>query len=177
MDQMDQHIRNLDQRVRRLTQVVYGLPIAFCLLTALMAAVDDPLQTSSNSEKTHEVLRMRKLEVLNKEGQVIFSISSDAINSGVLALNHNNGNPLLECRTGDFGQAALAILGQNGDPAVCLSQHVSKNQPAIKAGGLIQVFSDRKEPVVWLTSNEKGEGQITLASQGGKEIRKIGLKP
>ena len=116
-------------------------------------------------------IQARGIEIINKMGQVIFSVSSDANQNGALKLNRANGENFLTSGLGDFGHPALAIGLGDGRPLVILGQSLNKQ------GGMLQIVSKDRIPVLWATTNEKGEGQLILNEKDGTTVKRIGPQP
>jgi hypothetical protein len=171
-------MHELQQRINRLERLhrIYSVILVFFSMTGIIATFSWVLPRHANGvpntvPDTASVLRTRKLEVIGPQNQTVFTVYSDAGDAGVMELNHQNGKPLLVCRTGDFGQPAMAIYTAKSEPLVLLGQN------AHKTGGMLQVASQDSVPVLWATSDEKGEGQLSISSKDGKTVRKIGPKP
>ncbi len=171
MDDLQIRINKLERKVKVFEITLLCLISAGVLATQIGAAADPHKTPGKDAKDIEDVIRARKIEVLNKENQIIFSVSTDAINAGVLEVNHQNGKPLFQCRQGDFGLPGLAISTMDGIPVAVLGQNMNKQ------GGMLQIISKDKVPVLWATINEKAEGQLLILSKDAKTVKTIGLQP
>lgn len=123
-----------------------------------------------NPDQKIDVITAKRLQVVNKKGQVVFSVSTDAAGGGVLELDYANGKKILEARAGDFGLACLAMYSRRGKPTATLRE-------SDHGGGMLKVLSSTMQPVVVVADDENGEGRIVfLSKDGGKKMRQISLQ-
>ncbi len=167
MDEMQTALERIEARSKRANYFL-GASIGLIALVAVFEANGEQKQSAPIAD----VIRTRRIEVVNPHGQVVFAVSTDPADSGVMELNYASGKPLLGARVADFGPA-LAVCATDGSPLVILGQNYLDKG----GGGMVQVISKEKKPVVWATTNTDGDGRLLILDRDGKPGKDIGPKP
>ncbi len=119
-------------RVERQCRVYRGILVLAGL--GLLALVS--LGLDREEKITQDVVRTRRLEVVNKEGRVVGSMFSGLQNGGTLIL-----------RKSDDG--AAVVLDSN-----------------LHAGGTVVLFNDWREPAIQMHPTRTGDGLLMIKSRG-----------
>ena len=114
-----------------------------------------------------DTLRVHELEVVNAAGHVVFSVSTDAGDAGVMQLSNQNGDPIAIIRRGDFGHPALVLYSRDGSPAVILREGES-------GAGMLKILSPSLMPLFCAGADDHGDGELMLVSKDGAHMRRIG---
>ena len=119
-------------RVERQCRVYRGILVLAGL--GLLALVS--LGLDHGEKITQDVVRTRRLEVVNKEGRVVGSMFSGFQNGGVLILRKSD-------------DAAAVVLDTN-----------------LHAGGTVVLFNDWGEPAIQMHPTRTGDGLLMIKSRG-----------
>jgi len=142
--------------------------IALVLLLALLARETrrTKVLAGEESDRKTDVITAKRLEVINKKGQVVWSVFTDNAGHGVHELKYGNGKTIFTARAGDFEMAALAVYSRRGKPSAILRE-------GFQGGGVLEIISRKMQPVVQVISDENDEGGIILLSHDAKKMKRI----
>ncbi len=119
-------------RVERQCRVYRGILVLAGL--GLLAFVS--LGLDHGEKETQDVVRTRRLEVVNKEGRVVGSMFAGFQNGGALILRNSDGG-------------VAAVLDSN-----------------THAGGTVILFNDWREPAIQMHPTRAGDGLLMIKSRG-----------
>ena len=119
-------------RLERQCRVYRGILVLAGL--GLLAFVS--LGLDHGEKETQDVVRTRRLEVVNKEGRVVGSMFSGFQNGGALILRNSDGG-------------VAAVLDSN-----------------THAGGTVILFNDWREPAIQMHPTRAGDGLLMIKSRG-----------
>ena len=170
MDEVMLRLKRLERHLRIGKSVLLVAVGAYAISEVLKVNAGDIRPNAPTSSPAQDVLRSRRIEVVNARGAVVFSVDTDVVGGGVMELRYGNGKTLLTAGAGDFGEGGLAVCSTEGNPVVLLGPSLTKN----KAGGMLQIISKNAVPVLFATTDENEEGLLMLLNKDGKTIKKLG---
>lgn len=145
----------IEQRLEALARSNRRWRMAACLMGLLTMA--GLLMAQSGAVMVPELLRTRKLEVLNEQGVAVVTLEAGP-RGGLITTTNGQGGLLLETEAGSFN-----IYNGQGQKLVRLS--------ATKDGqGLVATYNHRGEGVVAMGSTKDGEGAFTTYNGSGQKL-------
>ncbi|HUJ73733.1 MAG TPA: hypothetical protein VL359_02700 [bacterium] len=153
---------NLEERVRRLERERGGYRVglgalALALLTALGLGATGAVQDD---------LRVRRLEVVNSQGTVVFSAEADKNGDGEWLVYSHAGKALAQGGTNEAGHGALHVMSKDGVRRVFVTGTDRDSQE--DRGGEVGILNVAGRPAVLLASDPAGPGQVLVLGPAGK---------
>ena len=149
---VEQRLEKLERQAKRYRMALVLLTAALCGMLSL-AATDD--------NRVHDVLKARRLEVVNAAGDLVVVMTSDEA-GGVLGINNNAGQ-LMAIMTSDKDGGKLVINNNAGQPMAGMGSD--------EAGGRLLVWNNAGQPMVGMVSGEDGGSLSVLNNAGGAVVQ------
>jgi len=129
-----------------------------CLCAVGMVALQAMATSNDKTKDEPATLKLSNLEIVNKKGDVVFSLGTDAVGGAVLKMSGPKKDRFI-AGLGDFGQTGLAVYSSSGRPLIELSETASGN-------GQVRVMSKDGTSFLDLGFSEDGKPMIRSFYKG-----------
>ena len=143
--------------------IYFALGCAFVVIGQVLVTVLTPKVTAQGKKADAEfdTVKVRSLQVVDKEGKVLAIMGINVNHGGVLQLYGNNGK--MEALIGAIGKGGIVSVQDNDDVRVSMYVHTY--------GGFIDIFGNDGKRRAAIGINEYGHGGINTWDKNGYRLR------
>ncbi len=161
----------IESRLARLEQ--QNRRLKWGLLAALLIAAVGFFGTGpgdSLADQTAQVLRVRELQVVGEDGQMLVFIGGDSRGAGTVSTYSEHGQELIELSARPEGPGSIAAYSGTGQKLVVLSG-------TAQGQGVVSTFNDKGLKLVELATTEGNAGALYTFTGTGNKLIKLSATP
>jgi len=187
---VEDRLTKLERENRNWRRVAFGLVVlvgaSLCCTQgtqtpSVSASTSSALADASQSGRTLDTIRVRKLEIVNSKGEIVVTLSS---------LGEGDGFVLVEGKDGDLTwlrDGYISLKRKNGDETNLMGGHVALQKKGDKdlihiscgegGGGIIEVYNPYGKVAVSVQSNKTNQGAVYVHDVSGEISNMLTTRP
>lgn len=135
------------------------------------AKIPEPAKAATETKAVPDVIRARKIEIVNKSERVVLVLDTIMDGSGVLRISDSDGTPMIAAGiVGDSDKNKnpnLMLLSRASQPVVSISRNAA-------GGGEVEIMNPLGHRVLGLVSDNTNSGLVAIFDQNGKPKKAFG---